>query len=440
MCYRTTCPVCHKATWAGCGRHIEIALEGLSTEERCNCSSIESEPLLIAEQDRQAEPETTTSSQLQTPVRDDNTETTSVRFSLKASLRGHSDRVWHIAIHPNLSILATASADKTVRLYSTQSYKQIGLIEGNHKRSIRACAWKIGENRPVLATASFDGTAGIWDRQDDEGSDQGEWECAGLLEGHENEVKCVAWSASGTLLATCSRDKSIWIWDCENYEDPECLSVMQEHSQDVKCVVWHPTEELLASGSYDDDIRLWNDDGDDWVCCAVLQGHVGTVWAIDFEKNKPDKPARLVSASGDSTIRIWKRLDHGVDTGNKKANSAIPSILKSPTIQNWELETILPSTHAGDVYSIAWSRDTGRIASAGQDGNILIFSETETTRDTQDQSATPSTNWTLLCEKMNAHGVHEINHLAWAGIEGSVELLLSAGDDGITHVWEISYT
>lgn len=37
MCRRVTCKSCGKATYAGCGQHVEQVLGGLSAAERCSC-------------------------------------------------------------------------------------------------------------------------------------------------------------------------------------------------------------------------------------------------------------------------------------------------------------------------------------------------------------------------------------------------------------------
>ena len=37
MCSKTTCRKCSKATWSGCGQHIEQALAGVPKTQRCTC-------------------------------------------------------------------------------------------------------------------------------------------------------------------------------------------------------------------------------------------------------------------------------------------------------------------------------------------------------------------------------------------------------------------
>ena len=134
---------------------------------------------------------------------------------------GHTEVVWHIAWNPIKPLLASCSADKSVQLYSytasnPPNFKLATTIATEHSRTVRAVAW--APSGETLATASFDSNIGIWERareggEEDSQSPQGEWECVSTLEGHETECKSVAYSCTGTLLASCSRDKTVWIWE-----------------------------------------------------------------------------------------------------------------------------------------------------------------------------------------------------------------------------------
>lgn len=184
---------------------------------------------------------------------------------------GHTEAAWHLAWNPKQALLASCSTDRDVRLYS---YKQLPsgvtgeshtvfslheVIPTGHKRTVRQVAWS--PSGEILATASFDTTVGIWERTHPEaagGEPDGEpeWDCSGTLEGHDSECKSVAFSHNGGLLASCSRDKSVWIWEVQPDSEFECLSVMMEHSQDVKAVAWHPKEEVRLGTDPAPRIRL----------------------------------------------------------------------------------------------------------------------------------------------------------------------------------------
>ena len=132
---------------------------------------------------------------------------------------GHDDRAWHVSWNPAKPLLATCSADKSVRLYSytmdpSPRFSLHTSIPTGHTKTVRGVAWS--PSGSTLATASFDANIGIWKREEndeDDGDAAGEWECISILEGHETECKSVAWSCSGSLLASCSRDKTVWVWE-----------------------------------------------------------------------------------------------------------------------------------------------------------------------------------------------------------------------------------
>lgn len=415
------------------------------------------------------------------------------------------ERAWTSVPHPTLPLLATAHA-KSVTVFSLSTLSSHSALAGGHTRSVRTAAWKPGlpPHKLCLVTGSFDSTAGLWRWDgDDEGegsreveitsatrgpsSDDGseaaaaakDWEFTLVLEGHDSEIKSCAFAPSGAYLATCSRDKSVWIWEdvgaSEADDEWETIAVLNEHEGDVKAVAWCPdvpgrntrrrfSADVLASASYDNTVRVWREDGDgEWVCVAVLDGHDATVWGLQWETRPRDDGAfpRLLSFSADGTIRIWTLKvddedDDAAAPGGRSALGGIPNTMRRSLREDWTCTAVLPQVHNRDIYSVAWSGDSGLVASTGSDGIIALYKEdgpetaATTTTDANGDHAmsgeTPAANakWQLLATQPNAHGPYEINHITWcrrydAGSErrGEEEMLVTTGDDGLVRPWQV---
>jgi polyadenylation factor subunit 2 len=115
----------------------------------------------------------------------------------------------------------------------------------------------------LLATCSRDATIKLWDvRQRSEGA------MLATLKGHKQSVAKVLWNLNGSWLASAGRDQAVCVWDIRHAKRE--LVSWRGHTRDVQALAWHPIHlELLASGVCARGrvcvvwrARVWGSDGD----------------------------------------------------------------------------------------------------------------------------------------------------------------------------------
>ena len=86
---------------------------------------------------------------------------------------------------------------------------------------------------------------------------------------HTDAVQDVAFNEQGTLLASCSSDLSIKVWEFEG--DYTCIKTMHGHDHNVSAVIFVPAGDRIVSCSRDKTIKIW--DLSSGFCVKTLEGH-----------------------------------------------------------------------------------------------------------------------------------------------------------------------
>jgi toxoflavin biosynthesis protein ToxC len=233
----------------------------------------------------------------------------------------HNAPISCVATHRD-NMVATAGYDNQVILWNPTT--RTAIARAWHDHLANQCAFS--SSGRWLVSASSDFSARIWDVPS--------LRLRAVLSGHEDDVEMAMFSPDESLVATCSRDRTVRIHTIEGAH----LATLTGHTDDVLSVCWSHNGQEVVTCSDDGTVRRWDVGsateihridlggaqtdtvvvaqdgtifaGDDRGCISVVSAHATTNFdahAAGIKRLVYDEKSRhLVSLSYDRNMAIWR--------------------------------------------------------------------------------------------------------------------------------------
>ncbi|MFJ6052529.1 hypothetical protein [Streptomyces sp. NPDC092307] len=374
-------------------------------------------------------------------------------------LPGHTSDVVAISLAPDGKVLATASWDRTLRLWDigdphhprqlavlTQPERllAVAFAEGGRvlatasERSVRL--WDVTDRRAptelstladqrsaptwvacgpggLVATGHTDGTTRLWNAADPRHPRP-----PTTLPGHSGPVTSVTFGPDGRTAATTG-DTTTRLWDVEDPAHPRLSGVLRGHTDTVTSAAFSPDGRTVATGSWDRTARVWDiADGRPTRPPAVLPGHPAIVWSVAFS---PDGRA-LVTVGGatqfwDLTAPTDPKRTSTVQGGFYQAAFSPDGRVLANSDRLLDLRDLSLATHDDVVTSLAFDPGGHLLASASWDGTARLWQVTD-----------GRALWPLSV----LHG--HTGFVRCVAFSPDGRTLVTAAEDGTVRVWDVS--
>ncbi|MGO1117907.1 c-type cytochrome [Rhodovibrionaceae bacterium A322] len=295
-----------------------------------------------------------------------------------AELRGHGGFIKDVAVTPDGRRAVTASFDHRLILWDLEQEVALAVLDA-HDGAVNAVRILPGGQKAL--SASDDGTLRLWDLRS--------YQVLAVLSEHSAKVEGLAVSPDGKLAASSGWDGQVILWDLTSSK-----ILWKRQGAPSNDLAFSPDGKLLASADHDLTIRLYG--MPEGQLMAELQGHEGGITALAFAPLPTDQGAYLIySASADGSIRYW----------NTQTGEALGQLAQLD----------------GPLFSLAVSPDGKRLAAAGLDRLLRLWS-------------LASTSWSSKPEMiLPGHGKP-----VWAlTFLPDQQQLVSAGADEVARRWDL---
>lgn len=302
-------------------------------------------------------------------------------FSLLSAIPLHKTTqggITAIDLAPGEDVVATASMDSTVQIYSTSESRVLSQLTGHTKRITDV---KFLGSSAFLLTTSADKTARLWASETD--GAVGPYKPGAVLTDHTAEVTAATLHATGRYFATASLDRT---WAFYDIEHAECFTQVRDESVETgyTSCQFHPDGLILGTGTQGSMVHIWEVRQQKNV--AKFEGHKGPVSGLCFSEN-----GYYLATAADDGVKLWDLRKLKNFRTLTPYEAGIPSQAVTfdhsgqylavgggdarvyGTKQDWAALATFPDLPKKGVLSLKWGDRAQRLYVGAADHNLRIY-------------------------------------------------------------------